>query len=109
MFRSTTLALALTAALAAPALADDMKPTAAMQPEQIAALSQANTVRVRNTENYAVQAYQANVNPLSFMLEKVGPYDLEDAYVGPNGYALPGWTAMANPSSLGGNGDGGGG
>ena len=108
MFRSTTLALALTAALAAPALADDMKPNAGLQPEQIAALTQANTVQVRITENYAVQAYQANVNPLSFMLEKVGPYDLEDAYVGANGYALPGWAMMANPATVGGNGDSGG-
>ena len=105
MLRSTIFALALTVAAAAPALADDMKPRS-LQPEQLAVLSMANSAQVRSNEAYAMRAYQANINPLSFMLEKVGPYDLEDAYSGPNGYALPGWEALANPSSVGGDSSG---
>jgi len=102
MLRSTTLVLALTLALGARAFAaDDAKWTQPSQPEQVAALVEANAMNVKHTENYAEQAYAANINPLSFMLEKVGPYDLQDAFTGSNGFPLPGWEGIANPASMG--------
>jgi len=102
MFRSSMFAFAATAMFAVPALADNVNSHAGVQPEQVA-LMQANSAGVQATESAAVAAYNANVNPLATMLEKVGPYDLEDAFAGPHGYALPGWGSIANPSSMGGD------
>jgi len=105
MFRSTTVALVLSTMVVAPAFASEQL-ASGTQSGQVAALSQANAAIVQKTEMSAVDAYKANVNPLAYMLEKVGPYDLEDAFTGPNGYPLPGWSEIANPAS---GGDGGGG
>ena len=102
MLRSTTVALALSAALAVPAFAGEQMASGA-QPEQVAAVIQANAALVQKTQSLAIEAYGENVNPLAYMLEKVGPYDLEDAFKGANGFALPGWSELGNPSSGGGD------
>ena len=98
MLRPTTVALALSAALAVPAFAGEQMASSA-QPQQVAAVTQANAA----TKSSAIEAYNTNVNPLAFVLEKVGPYDLEDAFRGPNGFPLPGWSEIANPAAGGGN------
>ena len=103
MLRSTTVAIALSVVLTAPAFAGEQ--ASGTQPQQVAAVIQANAAMVQKTQSSAIEAYNANVNPLAFMLEKVGPYDIEDAFRGPNGYALPGWSEIGNPASGGGNGD----
>ena len=103
MFRSTTIALVLSTAVVAQAFAGEQLASGS-QSEQMAAPAHANAAMVQKTEMSAVDAYKANVNPLAYMLEKVGPYDLEDAFTGPNGYPLPGWSEIANPAS---GGDGG--
>ena len=104
MLRQSMFALAMSAMFAVPALADNVNSNAGAMPEQVA-LAQANSGNVQATENAAVTAYNDNVNPLATVLKKVGPYDLEDAFVGPHGYALPGWSGIANPSSMGGDGN----
>jgi len=107
MLRSTTVALALSAALAVPAFAGEQVASGA-QPEQVAAAIQANAALVQKTQSSAIDAYNGNVNPLAYMLEKVGPYDLEDAFKGANGFPLPGWSQMGNPAAGGGDAGGGG-
>jgi hypothetical protein len=103
MLRSTSLAIALGAVLAVPAFAGEQL-ASGTQPVQVAAAGQANASA--KTQMSVVAAYDANVNPLAFVLEKVGPYDIEDAFRGPNGFPLPGWADIANPASGGGNGGG---
>jgi hypothetical protein len=57
---------------------------------QAAAMPADNLTLQTTIANQALQAYNQDINPLS-VVKLASPYDEEDAFKGPNGYALPGW------------------
>lgn len=77
-----TLALALSAGLAAAAQADQV----AAQPSPAGA----------TTEQQSFAAYKANTNP-AITVGTTGPYDQEDLYVGRHGFPLEGWSQIGEP------------
>jgi hypothetical protein len=77
-----TLALGLSAGLAAAAQADQL----ASAPTQA------------QTEQQSFAAYKANTNPAA-TVATTGPYDQEDLYVGRHGFPLNGWSQIADPQS----------
>ncbi len=78
-----SLALALSAGLAAAAHADQV----AAQPSSAA-----------TTEQESFTAYKANTNP-AVTVGTTGPYDQEDLYVGRHGFPLEGWSQIGSPQT----------
>lgn len=105
-FLSLSLALALSAGLAASALANETGSASSSMPTQVAAApaSSDNLAHQREMSGAAVDAYNANINPLA-TVKLVGPYDQADAFTGPNGFPLPGWYSMKGDVGSGGGGE----
>jgi len=49
------------------------------------------------TKQSSFQAFQANVNPDVFV-PTTGPYDESDAFTGPRGFPLEGWSQVKLPN-----------
>jgi hypothetical protein len=79
-----SLALALSAGLAAAAQADQV----AAQPAPSGA----------TTAQESFSAYKANTNP-AVSVGTTGPYDQEDLYIGRHGFPLEGWSQIGDPQS----------
>ncbi len=91
------LALGLSTGLAATARADESTWATPSVPQQTAQMP------TRDMEARSIDAYEHNVNPLARGgLEKTGPYDIADLFVGTDGYPLPGWAAIGFGSEAGG-------
>jgi len=78
-----SLALALSAGLAAAAQAD-----------QVATPAPSGAT----TEQESFSAYKANTNP-AVTVGTTGPYDQEDLYVGRHGFPLEGWSNIGDPQT----------
>jgi hypothetical protein len=49
------------------------------------------------TKQSSFQAFRANVNP-EMVVPTTGPYDESDAFTGPRGYPLEGWSQIKLPN-----------